>query len=234
MCGICGSTSSASREEVQTMNDVQAHRGPDDEGTYTDPLGRLSLGARRLSIIDLERGHQPLCNEDGTIWAVLNGEIYNSPALQERLRLRGHRFASRADTETLVHLYEEYREDMVHALAGMFAFAIWDERRGRLLLGRDRFGEKPLFVRRGDRGLCFASELSALVQIAGAQARPRSRLRRHVHGSRLRARAAHDRSGHRAASPGPGVDVGRRGRHSRRPPILVGESLSDGGTGSGA
>ena len=148
------------------MNDVQVHRGPDDEGTYTDPLRRLSLGARRLSIIDLERGHQPLCNEDGTIWAVLNGEIYNSPALQERLRLRGHRFASRADTETLVHLYEEYQEDLVHALAGMFAFAIWDERRGRLLLGRDRFGEKPLFVRRGDRGLCFASELSALVQIA--------------------------------------------------------------------
>ncbi len=145
------------------MNAAQVHRGPDDEGTYEDPQGRISLGARRLSIIDLAGGHQPLSNEDGTVWAILNGEIYNSPALQDRLRGRGHRFRSRTDTETLVHLYEEYQDDLVHALEGMFAFAIWDERRGRLLLGRDRFGEKPLFVQRGDRGLAFASELSALV-----------------------------------------------------------------------
>ena len=178
-------------------------------------------------------GHQPLCNEDGTIWAVLNGEIYNSPALQERLRLRGHRFASRADTETLVHLYEEYQEDMVHALAGMFAFAIWDERRGRLLLGRDRFGEKPLFVRRGDRGLCFASELSALVQIAARKpdldldSVDMYMVLGYVPGPRTIVQ------GIEQLSAGPSVDVGRRGRRSRCPPILVGESLSDGGTGSG-
>ena len=147
------------------MNAAQVHRGPDDEGTYQDPQSRIALGARRLSIIDVEGGHQPLSNEDGTVWAVLNGEIYNSPALQQRLRTRGHRFGSRADTETLVHLYEEYQDDLVHALEGMFAFAIWDEVRGRLLLARDRFGEKPLFVQRRGRGLSFASELSALLTV---------------------------------------------------------------------
>ena len=163
MCGICGSTAQNSAAAVALMNAAQVHRGPDDEGAYEDPKGRISLGARRLSIIDIARGHQPLSNEDGSIWAILNGEIYNSPALQERLRGRGHTFKSRSDTETLVHLYEEYEDDLVHALEGMFAFAVWDERRGRLLIARDRFGEKPLFVQRHDRGLSFASELSALV-----------------------------------------------------------------------
>ena len=166
VCGICGSTSDASGAAVRSMNAAQVHRGPDDEGIYEDPAGRICLGARRLSIIDVAGGHQPLSNEDGTVWAVLNGEIYNSPALQDRLRERGHRFRSRTDTETLVHLYEEYQEDLVHALKGMFAFAIWDETRGRLLLARDRFGEKPLFVRRHDRGLSFASELSALLEVS--------------------------------------------------------------------
>jgi asparagine synthase (glutamine-hydrolysing) len=146
------------------MNRAQVHRGPDDEGIYEDPLGRISLGARRLSIIDVAGGHQPLSNEDGTIWAILNGEIYNSPALQRRLTGRGHHFRSRADTETLVHLYEDYGDQFVHALEGMFAFAIWDEPRGRLLLGRDRFGQKPLFIRPAQGELTFASELSALVE----------------------------------------------------------------------
>ena len=148
---------------VRKMNAVQVHRGPDDEGTYEDPQARIAFGARRLSIIDLAGGHQPLSNEDGTVWAILNGEIYNSPALQERLRSRGHHLRCRADTESLVHLYEEYGDELVHALEGMFAFAVWDERRGRLLLARDRFGEKPLFVQRNPDGLAFASELSALV-----------------------------------------------------------------------
>ena len=133
MCGICGSTAQNSAAAVALMNAAQVHRGPDDEGAYEDPKGRISLGARRLSIIDIARGHQPLSNEDGSIWAILNGEIYNSPALQERLRGRGHTFKSRSDTETLVHLYEEYEDDLVHALEGMFAFAVWDERRGRLV-----------------------------------------------------------------------------------------------------
>ncbi|MGA2009359.1 MAG: asparagine synthase (glutamine-hydrolyzing) [Solirubrobacteraceae bacterium] len=170
MCGICGSTSTTSAAEAAAINAAMVHRGPDDDGIYTDPRGRLSLGARRLSIIDLAGGHQPLRNEDGTVWAALNGEIYNSPSLQEHLRGRGHRFHSHTDTETLVHLYEEYGDDLVHALEGMFAFAVWDETRGRLLLARDRFGEKPMFVRRRDRGLVFASELTALLTVA--QRRP--------------------------------------------------------------
>jgi asparagine synthase (glutamine-hydrolysing) len=164
MCGICGSSTRDAIRAVAVMNDAQIHRGPDDEG---DPAGRISLGARRLSIIDLAAGHQPLSNEDRSVWAVLNGEIYNSPALARRLRADGHSFRSRSDTETLVHLYEDHGDELVHLLEGMFAFAIWDERAGRLLLGRDRFGEKPLFVRAGADGFAFASELSALVAAQG-------------------------------------------------------------------
>jgi asparagine synthase (glutamine-hydrolysing) len=144
------------------MNGAMVHRGPDDEGVYLDNEAGCGLGARRLSIIDVEGGHQPLSNEDGSIWAVLNGEIYNHPALFERLRAGGHSLSSRADTEVLVHLYETYGADLVHALEGMFAFAIWDARERRLLLGRDRFGEKPLFYTREGRDITFASELTAL------------------------------------------------------------------------
>jgi asparagine synthase (glutamine-hydrolysing) len=144
------------------MNGAMVHRGPDDEGVYTDPAAGISIGARRLSIIDVAGGHQPLGNEDGTIWAALNGEIYNHPRLQVMLRERGHELATDTDTEVLVHLYEEYGADLVHALEGMFAFAIWDSREGRLLVARDRFGEKPLFYSAGDGRLAFASELSAL------------------------------------------------------------------------
>jgi asparagine synthase (glutamine-hydrolysing) len=140
------------------------HRGPDDEGVHTDAATGVSIGMRRLSIIDVEGGHQPICNEDRTLWVVCNGEIYNHPRLREELRQRGHRFATSSDTEVLVHLYEEYGEDLVQALDGMFAFALWDERRGRLLLARDRFGEKPLFLHEHDGELLFASELTALVQ----------------------------------------------------------------------
>jgi asparagine synthase (glutamine-hydrolysing) len=145
------------------MNAAMVHRGPDDDGAYNDPQGRLALGARRLSIIDVEGGHQPLSNEDGTVWAVLNGEIYNHPALRQRLLERGHHLSTRTDTEVLVHLYEDHGADLVHALEGMFAFAIWDERRGSLLLGRDRFGEKPLFIKRGPGYFGFASEVTALL-----------------------------------------------------------------------
>jgi asparagine synthase (glutamine-hydrolysing) len=144
------------------MNAEMVHRGPDDEGLYLDDEGGCGLGARRLSIIDVEGGHQPLSNEDGSIWAVLNGEIYNHPALFERLRAGGHSFSSRADTEVLVHLYEDYGSELVHALEGMFAFAIWDAHEHRLLLGRDRFGEKPLFYVLAEGKITFASELEAL------------------------------------------------------------------------
>jgi asparagine synthase (glutamine-hydrolysing) len=144
------------------MNRALVHRGPDDEGSYLDPDGGLALGARRLSVIDVEGGHQPLGNENATVWAVLNGEIYNHSELREGLRRRGHQLATGTDTEVLVHLYEEHGAALVHALDGMYAFAIWDRPRRRLLLARDRFGEKPLFYAvRGDE-LVFASEVNAL------------------------------------------------------------------------
>jgi len=141
------------------------HRGPDDEGAHTDSSSGVSIGIRRLSIMDVEGGHQPLCNEDRSVWVVCNGEIYNHPQLRKDLRVRGHRFSTSSDTEVLVHLYEEYGADLVQALDGMFAFALWDERRGRLLLARDRFGEKPLFLHEHDGELTFASELTALMQV---------------------------------------------------------------------
>jgi asparagine synthase (glutamine-hydrolysing) len=148
------------------MNATMSHRGPDDEGSYVDRESGVALGARRLSIIDVEGGHQPLSNEDGDVWAVLNGEIYNHPALRQRLIAAGHDLRSGTDTEVLVHLYEDLGEDLVHALEGMYAFAVWDARRGRLLLGRDRFGEKPLFYAERGGTLTFASELTTL--LAGA------------------------------------------------------------------
>jgi asparagine synthase (glutamine-hydrolysing) len=143
------------------------HRGPDDEGHYVDRKTGGALAARRLSIIDVEGGHQPLANEDGTVWAVLNGEIYNHPALRRELSARGHRLATGCDTEVLVHLYEDYGDALVHALEGMFAFAIWDEPRGRLLLARDRFGEKPLFYAESGGELVFASEMTAVLATDG-------------------------------------------------------------------
>jgi asparagine synthase (glutamine-hydrolysing) len=167
MCGICGSTRDPEGSAVAAMNRRLRHRGPDDEGCHVDRESGVALGARRLSIIDVAGGHQPLSNEDGTLWAALNGEIYNHPALQQRLREKGHRLATGTDTEVLVHLYEEYGDALVHALEGMYAFALWDARRGRLLLARDRFGEKPLFYARRGGDLTFASELFAL-RAAGA------------------------------------------------------------------
>src|SRR4051794_41130973 len=162
MCGICAHTRDGSGERVRRMNARMVHRGPDDEGVYTDPESGVALGARRLSVIDVEGGHQPVSNEDGTIWAVLNGEIYNHPALQRRLRERGHQLASRTDTEVLVHLYEDFGPDMVHALDGMFTFVIWDTRRQRVFAARDAFGEKPFFYAVEDGALVIASELTAL------------------------------------------------------------------------
>jgi asparagine synthase (glutamine-hydrolysing) len=164
MCGICGSTRDPQGEAVAAMNAGLTHRGPDDSGTYTDSDAGVALGARRLSIIDPVGGHQPLSNEDGSVWAVMNGEIYNHPRLLERLRRRGHRLGTACDTEVLVHLYEDFGDALVHALEGMYAFAIWDARRRRLLLGRDRFGEKPLFYAEPEPGvLAFASELRPLL-----------------------------------------------------------------------
>jgi asparagine synthase (glutamine-hydrolysing) len=170
MCGICGSTRDAQRRQVARMNAAMVARGPDDDGTYTDHFSNVSLGARRLSVVDIEGGHQPVTNEDRTVWAVLSGEVYNHRSLREILRQRGHRFASDVDSEVLVHLYEDYGTAMVHALEGMYAFALWDAQRQELLVARDRFGEKPLFYAEQGRDLTFASELDAL--LAGMNEEP--------------------------------------------------------------
>jgi asparagine synthase (glutamine-hydrolysing) len=165
MCGIAGSTQDRDGRAVRSMCATLRHRGPDDEGVHTDVGTGVTIGARRLAIMDIDGGHQPLCNEDGSIWAAFNGEIYNHPHLREDLRRRGHRFSTGTDTEVLVHLYEEYGDALVHALEGMFTFAIWDERKRRLLLARDRFGEKPLFLHEHGDELIFASELTALLEV---------------------------------------------------------------------
>ncbi len=170
MCGIAGIFNFGSLAPVDPAALARAtaamvHRGPDDEGFYID--GELGLGNRRLSIIDLPGGHQPISNEDGTVWITFNGEIYNYRDLRQDLETRGHRFRTASDTEAIVHLYEEYGLDSLHQLRGMFAFALWDGRQRRLWVARDRIGIKPLFYRLGEGALQFASELRALAELAG-------------------------------------------------------------------
>ena len=151
------------------MCDAIRHRGPDDEGFFVG--GRAALGMRRLSIIDVQGGAQPVSNEDGTVHVVFNGEIYNFRELRRRLARQGHRLATASDTETLVHLYEEEGDRLVHALRGMFAFAIWDGRRRRLLVARDRLGIKPLYYWHTAGGVVFASELGSLLALGEFPAR---------------------------------------------------------------
>ncbi len=163
MCGICGffSPKDLSLETLKRMNDAIVRRGPDGEGLmYARPVG---LAMRRLAIIDVEGGSQPVHNEDRTVSVVFNGEIYNFKALRERLVNGGHRFTTHSDTEVLVHLYEECGAELVHELEGMFAFAIWDARQGTLLLARDRLGIKPLFIAQVDGNLLFGSEMKSLL-----------------------------------------------------------------------
>jgi asparagine synthase (glutamine-hydrolysing) len=166
MCGICGKLMFDREAEVsprvlKKMADAIQHRGPDDEGFYSS--GPIGLGFRRLSIIDLSLGHQPLSNEDGTVWIVFNGEIYNFQELREELLEKGHVFRTRTDTEVIVHLYEELGERCVERLRGMFGFAIWDERNQQLLLARDRVGIKPLYYSLTSRFLSFGSEIKAII-----------------------------------------------------------------------
>ncbi len=168
MCGICGifnfeTGAPADRETLKRATDAMLHRGPDDEGFYLDR--ELGLGNRRLSIIDLPGGHQPLANEDESVWITFNGEIYNYPELRAELVARGHRFRTSSDTETVVHLYEEQGLRCLEGLRGMFAFALWDSRQRRLLIARDRLGEKPVFYRLEPGRLVFASELRALREL---------------------------------------------------------------------
>lgn len=168
MCGICGIVSSKGSPDLDAvgrMNGTLVHRGPDDEGLFE--RGPVALAARRLSIIDLAHGHQPIANEDGSVVVVQNGEIYNYRELQRELEGAGHRFATDCDTEVLVHLYEEHGDSFVGRLRGMFAIALWDDRRQRLLLARDRFGIKPLYYRLVDGELSFASELKAMLAQPG-------------------------------------------------------------------
>jgi asparagine synthase (glutamine-hydrolysing) len=165
MCGICGiatSRSAADPQRLAAMSATLVHRGPDSDGTFVD--GPVGLAARRLSIIDLDTGDQPIANEDGSIVVVQNGEIYNYEELTHELRRAGHTFRTHGDTEVLVHAYEQWGTAFTKRLRGMFALAIWDARERRLVLARDRYGIKPLYYRVTDGELAFASELRALPQ----------------------------------------------------------------------
>ena len=167
MCGIAGQLNldgaPVAEQTLRRMCAAMVHRGPDDEGVFAD--GAFGMGMRRLSINDLAGGHQPLGNEDGSILVVCNGEIYNSPVLRAALEVRGHHLTSRSDVAVIPHLYEEHGEDFVRHLDGMFALALWDARRRRLVLARDRLGIKPLYVAERAGALAFASEVGALVAV---------------------------------------------------------------------
>jgi asparagine synthase (glutamine-hydrolysing) len=166
MCGISGKLmfepgAAVTPTLMKSMADAMVHRGPDDEGYYLS--GPVGLGFRRLSIIDLNTGHQPISNEDGSVWVILNGEIYNYRELRDQLLAKGHSFTTRTDTEVLVHLYEEHGPGMLEKLRGMFAFAIWDDKQRTLLLARDRVGIKPIYYYTAGRFLSFASEFKAIL-----------------------------------------------------------------------
>ena len=166
MCGIVGILKfdrgeTPEEARLKRMRDVLRHRGPDGEGLWID--GPVGLGHRRLAIVDVAGGQQPMANEDGSVWITYNGEIYNHSVLRPDLEAKGHRYQTRSDTETIVHLYEEEGERCVEQLQGMFAFALWDTTRERLLLARDRLGIKPLYYALTDRELLFASEIKAIL-----------------------------------------------------------------------
>ena len=167
MCGIYGLLNLKDRSTppglLKAMGAVIPHRGPDDEGQYAS--GAIALGMRRLSIIDLSGGHQPISNEDGSIWVICNGEIYNFLELREELEKKGHRFSTHSDTEVLVHLYEQEGVNFLARLRGMFGLALWDQNRSRLILARDRVGKKPLYIRREANRVLFASEIKSILQV---------------------------------------------------------------------
>jgi asparagine synthase (glutamine-hydrolysing) len=172
MCGICGvfysdRTQQVNRDLLVTMNEEIVHRGPDDDGLFAEE--NIGLAMRRLSIIDVRTGHQPISNEDRSIWIVFNGEIYNHQELRKDLESRGHRYSSKSDTETIVHLYEQYGADCVKHLRGMFAFAIWDRSNRRLFMARDRLGIKPLYYLYDGQTLLFGSEIKAILVYPGVK-----------------------------------------------------------------
>ncbi|HQR35356.1 MAG TPA: asparagine synthetase B, partial [Blastocatellia bacterium] len=167
VCGIAGIYNYKTDQPIndavlRRMTGTLVHRGPDDEGYFVS--GRIGLGHRRLSIVDVAGGHQPIFNEDGSIAIVFNGEIYNYPELRRLVEARGHQLQTCSDTETIVHLYEEFGDACVEHLRGMFAFALWDARSHKLLLARDRVGKKPLYFAEVGGALIFGSELKALLE----------------------------------------------------------------------
>ncbi|HLX56504.1 MAG TPA: asparagine synthase (glutamine-hydrolyzing), partial [Ktedonobacteraceae bacterium] len=167
MCGIVGfidveRSRDNAEQLIESMCEVIRHRGPDEQGIWVGD--GVALGMRRLSIIDLAGGHQPIFSEDESVLVVLNGEIYNYRELQQELRARGHRFRTDSDTETIVHAYEEYGDDCVGHLRGMFTFALWDRKRQRLLAARDRFGKKPLNYYWDGQRLFFGSEIKSILE----------------------------------------------------------------------
>lgn len=175
MCGICGilnfeKNQPVDQDLIKKMTRVMVHRGPDDEGFYFDQS--LGFGFRRLSIIDIDGGHQPMCNETGDIWVVFNGEIYNHAEIREKLIAKGHQYKSRSDTETIVHLYEEEGPDFLQQLNGMFGIALWDSKRKRLILARDRLGIKPVHYTIQNGSLSFASEIKSLLENPAIPVRP--------------------------------------------------------------
>src|SRR5262245_62699547 len=173
MCGIAGisgtelTENAAARDLIAGMLSVVEHRGRDDAGRHIEPSA--AMGMRRVAIIDLGTGRQPISNEDGSIWIVFNGEIYNYRELRELLLARGHKLRTRTDTETIAHLYEDEGERCVERLRGMFAFAIWDRLERRLFLARDRVGKKPLHYALAGRTLVFGSEIKSLLQHPGVK-----------------------------------------------------------------
>ena len=178
MCGICGKfefdrTATVGAPLIRAMLDTIRHRGPDDQGVYLS--SQVGFGHARLSIIDLNSGHQPLSNEDGTVWIVFNGEIYNYRELRTFLLAKGHTLKTQSDTEVIVHLYEELGPQCVEKLRGMFAFALWNENTKELFLARDRVGIKPLYYSLNDRGIVFASEIKAILADPDDQSKSCSR-----------------------------------------------------------
>jgi len=170
VCGICGfidtrTGHAADSGVLSAMNAAIVHRGPDEEGGHID--GGIALGSRRLSIIDLREGHMPMSNEDGSVWVVQNGEIYNFRELRADLEKLGHRFRTHSDTEVILRAYEQHGDDCVRLLNGMFAFAIYDKNRKRLFMARDRIGEKPLHYYWNGSLFVFASEIKSLLAHPG-------------------------------------------------------------------
>jgi asparagine synthase (glutamine-hydrolysing) len=166
MCGIAGKLNfdaqPIDRERLAAMTTAVAHRGPDADGFYFGP--GIGLGHRRLSIIDLATGDQPLANEDGTVWVIFNGEIYNFAEIRVDLERAGHSFRTHSDTEVIVHAYEQWGEKAIDRFRGMFAFALWDEPRRRLVLARDRLGIKPLYYSVTRTGITFGSEIKSIIE----------------------------------------------------------------------